>query len=610
MKSKLIFILLIGLNKISYSQLYDAQWEVGGVINLATLDFAADTVAVDSIPGTVGFRSTNACISDENGNLLYYTNGTYITDRAGNLLLNGDSLSPCTYTSQQYIVGLDLPQATLFLPKPSDSNYYYLFHLSLDTIEYRVGNLYYSLIDKRGNGGLGAVVKKNVSFLNGTIMRTGGITACKHANGRDYWIVIGISDTNGFYKFLLTPDTILGPFIQYIGPVFPFQDDYASSKFSQDGSKYVTGIYGYAPILIMDFDRCTGEFSNVDTVFNEASTDPINNPLSGCVSLEFSPNGRFVYASNVINLNQYDLLSANIQDSVAVYTADSNEFYGINLIQSAPDGKIYGSTFNGGLKAFHVVNYPDSLGESCDFVYGGQPTITYNDMNVPNLINYQLGPLAGSGCDTIPALCNSATTSITASVCKGQAYTVGNFVHNQTGFYSDTLQNINGCDSVVSLQLTVDTVAMQLSQPSHDTLIVSGSGSITWLDCNANQLVEGATSTTFVPKTSGMYAAIVTSGNCSDTSECVTAIANGIQEINNNYVRIYPNPTNSIISIVLSQSIPHTVILYDMNGALLSVFHYKGFSEQLDLSNFSNGVYFITINTDAWSVKQKVVKME
>jgi hypothetical protein len=231
-------------------------------------------------------------------------------------------------------------------------------------------------------------------------------------------------------------------------------------------------------------------------------------------------------------------------------------------------------------------------------------------MNVPNLINYNLGPLVGSGCDTIPAICNSAVTRLTASVCKGQTYAVGNFKHNQTGFYFDTLQNINGCDSVVSLQLTVDTIAMQVSQPAPDTLIVSGTGAVTWLDCNSNQLVEGVSTDTFVPKTSGMYAAILTSGNCSDTSECVTAVVNGIEEINSNYVRIYPNPTSNTINIVLSQSTPFSVMLYDISGALISVFHYEGLWEQLDLSSLSNGVYFITISSDAWSVRRKVVKVE
>ncbi len=42
------------------------------------------------------------------------------------------------------------------------------------------------------------------------------------------------------------------------------------------------------------------------------------------------------------------------------------------------------------------------MGMSCGFVYGGQPTLSNNSFNLPNLINYKLGPLIGSGCDTIP----------------------------------------------------------------------------------------------------------------------------------------------------------------------------------------------------------------
>ena len=75
------------------------------------------------------------------------------------------------------------------------------------------------------------------------------------------------------------------------------------------------------------------------------------------------------------------------------------------MLQVAPNGKIYGSTYNGGLYALHVINYPDSLGANCDFVFGGQRTYTINSAVLPNMINYQLGPLAGP-CDTITSISN------------------------------------------------------------------------------------------------------------------------------------------------------------------------------------------------------------
>jgi hypothetical protein len=51
--------------------------------------------------------------------------------------------------------------------------------------------------------------------------------------------------------------------------------------------------------------------------------------------------------------------------------------------------------------SFHVINNPDLKGDSCNFVYASQPTYSHNNI-VPNMINYTLGPLIGSGCDTIP----------------------------------------------------------------------------------------------------------------------------------------------------------------------------------------------------------------
>jgi hypothetical protein len=234
------------------------------------------------------------------------------------------------------------------------------------------------------------------------------MTACKHANGRDYWLIMGASVKNIFYKFLITPDSILGPFQQTIGPKFPLPYDIAYSKFSQDGSRYATGIIE-GPIVLMDFDRCTGEFSNPTNIYHSASSDPIHHPMNGCASLEFSPGGRYLYINNLNDLTQYDLASSNIQDSVELYVSDTTDIYEIGMLQLAPNGIIYGSTWNGGLEALHIIANPDSGGVGCNFEYGGQPTFTLNSANLPNLINYKLGPLIGSGCDTILNITSQAT---------------------------------------------------------------------------------------------------------------------------------------------------------------------------------------------------------
>jgi hypothetical protein len=74
---------------------------------------------------------------------------------------------------------------------------------------------------------------------------------------------------------------------------------------------------------------------------------------------------------------------------------------GIIILQVAPNGKIYLSCWNGGSYAIHVINQPDSLGSACDFQLFGQPVLSWNDWNLPYFPNYRLGPLIGSGCDTL-----------------------------------------------------------------------------------------------------------------------------------------------------------------------------------------------------------------
>ncbi|MDB5283578.1 MAG: Protein of unknown function precursor [Bacteroidota bacterium] len=340
---------------------------------------------------------TDANICDSSGNMLFITDGLSIYGSDGRIINNGDGLNPCPYTSYFIGQGLNIQQAALFIPTPSHTNLYHLFHFSNDTAnESRPGTLYYSQVDN--STGVGNVILKNIPFCI-SMFREGGITACKHANGRDYWIVMAGLANNRFYKFLLTPDTLLGPFTQDIGPMYPGPYDLAYSKFSQDGSRYATGAFE-GLVTVMDFDRCTGEFSTPLTIYNDASIDTLN-PTTGCVSLEFSPNGRFLYVGDRIIINQFDLQAANIQDSVEIYRTGPNDLAQTDMLQLAANGKLYISTWNGGVYYCHVINQPDSLGDSCHFIYGGLPTLTINSNKVPNMINYKLGPLIGSGCDTI-----------------------------------------------------------------------------------------------------------------------------------------------------------------------------------------------------------------
>ena len=94
----------------------------------------------------------------------------------------------------------------------------------------------------------------------------------------------------------------------------------------------------------------------------------------------------------------------------------------------------------------------------------------------------------------------------------------------------------NGCDSVVTLDLTITPgpdVSMTINGA---TLTVTDStGTYQWIDCdNNNVAIGGATSQTFIPPSTGNYAVIVTSsGGCVDTSLCYLADYTSIDELLN-----------------------------------------------------------------------------
>ena len=162
MKRNIRILFFVALWVNASAQKYDAEWVIGP--NTSALDFRVDTVGLDTISGYMNTWEANADICDINGNLLYYTNGDYIAGSDGNVLVNGDTISPCLFTDENYSQGIPLPQAVIFLPKPSNPRYYYLFHFSLDTLN-RPNTIYYSLIDKESNSGVRGSDSEKCSYF-------------------------------------------------------------------------------------------------------------------------------------------------------------------------------------------------------------------------------------------------------------------------------------------------------------------------------------------------------------------------------------------------------------------------------------------------------------
>jgi Leucine-rich repeat (LRR) protein len=91
-----------------------------------------------------------------------------------------------------------------------------------------------------------------------------------------------------------------------------------------------------------------------------------------------------------------------------------------------------------------------------------------------------------------------------------------------------------------------------------------------------------------------------------DAETTFAALSNPVFEQDNS-VKIYPNPTNSIINIDSDFPI-QTIELYDIQGRILETHFEEATSFKLDISGKSNGIYFIKIKTDKGSKVEKIVK--
>lgn len=94
-----------------------------------------------------------------------------------------------------------------------------------------------------------------------------------------------------------------------------------------------------------------------------------------------------------------------------------------------------------------------------------------------------------------------------------------------------------------------------------------------WIDCdNGNQSLNGETNQTFVATANGSYAVIIDNGSCTDTSDCFVVSSVGLsEELNTPSIRVYPNPSNGIISIELGGEYNEVkLILFDNLGRIVA----------------------------------------
>jgi hypothetical protein len=231
-------------------------------------------------------------------------------------------------------------------------------------------------------------------------------------------------------------------------------------------------------------------------------------------------------------------------------------------------------------------------------------SFSWNNETYTQSGNYSKSLTTASGCDSISRLnlivLNSSQASQNIQICSGETFSIGNQTFNQSGVYQSTLTAQNGCDSLVTTILTIDTLnsAIALNNNVFTVLNIPQNAQLQWLNCDDNfNSISGEINPTFTASSDGNYALETSSGNCRDTSNCLLFSSVGMHSIKSNQLKVYPIPTDETLNIESEQSnIP--IRIFDAQGRL--VFETTSTLKRLniDSSELQNGLYFIqTKNT-------------
>jgi len=204
--------------------------------------------------------------------------------------------------------------------------------------------------------------------------------------------------------------------------------------------------------------------------------------------------------------------------------------------------------------------------------------------------------------------CNDTTSShLTASTCD-KSYTLNGVTYTSSGTYQQIFPNTTGCDSTVTLNLTLLPDIKPIINVDGFILGVVGTYSAyQWI--KDNMPIPGATGSTYMVMANGNYRVAVTnSKGCSDTSD-IYPVTNytGINDVHlqAKSIKVYPNPTNN--ELYIQSPVLINVMLTDVAGRMIR--EIKN-AHSISVKDLDAGIYLLQIrNKEGLLIKNvKVMK--
>ncbi|MFN8230942.1 MAG: gliding motility-associated C-terminal domain-containing protein [Bacteroidia bacterium] len=521
-KTKLLALFCFIVSTVNlFSQGETWRWNFGAN---AALNFPGGGNPVSTPGSAMNTFEGCASIGLPNGNLAFYTSGATIWGANNVPMPNGMGLFGNSSTTQ----------AAIIVPRPGMANRYYVFCSSSN---FSPGTLSYSEVDMTLNAPWGNVIAgvKNIVIQNNISEK---LTAVRHCNGIDVWVIVHDYTNSDYKAFLVTATGVsLTPVVSSAGA--PTSGNVVGAmKVSPNGKKiaYCASNSPFA-LHVADFNNSTGVINNVINLAGNAGLVPM-------YGLEFSPDSKILYGSKWASSNQvyqWDLCQASAAGVVgsALMVGSGGNTHG--SMQLGPNGKIY--ICRAASNQLAVINNPNVLGVGCGYNQNGVtltsgtsqyglPTFIQSYLTVPAgpitatmvCLTGQFAPPTGGG--TVSG-CPSSTASPTftwnfgdplSGASNTSTVTYPTHVFTNPGVYTVTLLSGSPCNvGTSSIVVTAISCSPNVVVPSSSicpgacaTLSATASGgtgpyTYTWIP----NIGSGAGTHTVCPTTTTTYSIII-----------------------------------------------------------------------------------------------------
>jgi len=178
----------------------------------------------------------------------------------------------------------------------------------------------------------------------------------------------------------------------------------------------------------------------------------------------------------------------------------------------------------------------------------------------------------GAGHVRVFSLCDNGSSDV-ITACDEYTWMDGNTYTESNNSATWVLPNALGCDSLITLDLTINSVFDLGITLNENTIEASNeNASYAWLDCdNDFAFIPGENGQFFTPTSNGNYALQLTENNCVAITDCLAITTIGMLESDfSSQISVFPNPNDGNFSIDLGDRFDRVSIrIFSSRGDLI-----------------------------------------